>query len=168
MDDRNRTFFYMGLGGREEGEDFRGEFTGEIEGGGNGEEFKCEGGFKGVGAIEIFAELVGDEKEDIGGGVEGEGGGQIGDFLVAEARGAEKLHHREGGERHVDGVEGGEVSEFLEGDGFRCSVRRPKLSPDLIEGFRDCLRWRGGEERGSEGFDQIVQRPLEEGPHDRR
>lgn len=158
----------MGLGRGEEGEDLRGEFAGEIRSGGDGEEFEGEGGFKGVGAIEIFAQLVGDEEEDVGGRVEGEGGGEIGDLLVGEAGGAEELHHREGGEGHVHRVEGGEIGELLEGDGFRRGVRRSELAADVVERFGNDVGWRGGEERGSEGFDQVVQRPLEEALHDRR
>lgn len=53
--------------------------------------------------------MVGDEEDDGSGFVEGERNSVVGDLLVGEARGRENLESVEGGEGHVDEMEGTEV-----------------------------------------------------------
>ncbi|KAL6962429.1 hypothetical protein U1Q18_037387 [Sarracenia purpurea var. burkii] len=79
-----------------------------------------------VGGREVFLELIGEEEEDVSGGVEGLGGSEVIDLLVVEARGGEDLDGVECGLRIVDTVEGAEVCQFLDGGGLR---------------MRDCKRW---------------------------
>lgn len=74
----------------------------------------------------------------------------------------------EGGEGHVNGVDGGEVGELLEGDGLGNGIGGTELAAYIVEGFRNDEGRGGGKERRSEGFYQIVQGPLEEVLHDRR
>lgn len=50
--------------------------------------------------------------------MEGQGGGEVADLLVVEARGGGELDGVKGGKGVVDGVQGAEVGEFLEGGGF--------------------------------------------------
>lgn len=59
------------------------------------------------------------------------------DFLVEELRGGDDFDGVEGSERHVEAVEGAEIGEFLEGDGFGVEVGGLDLPTNLLHGFRD-------------------------------
>ncbi|KAL6962420.1 hypothetical protein U1Q18_037378 [Sarracenia purpurea var. burkii] len=72
-----------------------------------------------VGGGEVFPELIGEE-DDVGGGVERLGGGEVTDLLLVEARGGDDLDDVEGGPGIVDAVEGAEVRQFLDGGGLVC------------------------------------------------
>lgn len=71
-----------------------------------------------VGRGEVFAELIGEEEEDLGGRTEGKGRGQVTGFFMGERRGGGEFYGVEGGPGHVEAVQGVEVSEFLESSGF--------------------------------------------------
>lgn len=78
-----------------------------------------------------------EEEDDVGGGVEGEGGGEVSDLLVVETGGGGDLDGVEGGPGVVDAVERAEVGEFLEGGGLGLEISRLDLAPDLLQGLGD-------------------------------
>lgn len=83
---------------------------------------------------EILAELVREEEDDVSsGGVEGEGGGEVGDALLRVGGRGGELDGVEGGPRHVAAVEGVEVGEFLKRGGFGLGVGGFDLAADLVE-----------------------------------
>lgn len=71
-----------------------------------------------VGGGKVFAELISQEEEDVGGRTEGKGCGEVTGFFVEKIGGGGEFYGVEGGPRHVDAVEGVEISEFLDGSGF--------------------------------------------------
>lgn len=137
---------------------------GEIRGGGEGEEVESGGGEGGIGGLEVFAELVGGEGEEVGGGrVEREGGAEVGGALESGRGGGEELEGVEGGPGHVDEVVGGEVCELLDGEALGVGIGGADLAADLGEEAVDEGGFAAG--GGAEGFDHVIERALEEGLH---
>jgi hypothetical protein len=102
--------------------------------------------------------------------VERERGGEVGEALVGQARRGEELDGREsewvGGDRGE--VEGGEVGKLLQRDGLGGGVGGADLAVDLGQRAGDGRGLAGGRRVGAEGLDEVVQRALEEGVHQRR
>ncbi|KAL6984140.1 hypothetical protein U1Q18_017515 [Sarracenia purpurea var. burkii] len=71
-----------------------------------------------VGGGKVFPELIGEEEDDVGGGVEGLGDSEVTDLLVVKARGGDDLDGMEGGPGIIDFVEGAEVGQLLDGSRF--------------------------------------------------
>lgn len=114
---------------------------------------------------EILAQLVSEEEDNVcGGGVEGEGGGEVGDALMGVGGGGRELDGMEGGPRHVSAVEGVEVGQFLEGSGLGLRVCGFDLAADLIDRFGDegglCAR-----RAVADALDYVVDGMLEERGH---
>lgn len=74
----------------------------------------------------------------------------------------------EGGEGHVDVVEGVEVGEFEEGGGFGVEVGGFEFAADLVQIFGDEGGLGGAGEVEADAFDQVVESALEEGVHQGR
>lgn len=107
--------------------------------------------------------MIGDQENYRRVVVERLGDGVVPDFLVEELGGRHDFHGVEGGERHVDAVEGGEVAELLKGGGFGGEVSGFDLPANLFDGF--------GNEEGffdlllANALYQVVEIALEKGLH---
>jgi len=86
--------------------------------------------------------------------------------LVRELGGGHDLDDVEGGPGHVDAVHGGEIRELLERGGFGLLIGGFDLAADLLRGLGDEGSF--ADELEAHGFDEILQRALEEVLHDRR
>lgn len=105
--------------------------------GDDGEAVEGEAYLEGVGGVEVLTELMSGEEGDIGSSVEGVRGGEVGDLLVGEGRGAHEFHDVESGPRHIEPVQGAEVGELLEGDGLGVEVGGLDLAANVVCGFGD-------------------------------
>lgn len=90
-----------------------------------------------VGGVEVLTKLMSREEGDISSSVEGVRRGVVSDLLVGEGGGAHELDNMESSTRHIEAVEGAEVSELLEGDGLGVEIGRLDLPADVVSGFGD-------------------------------
>lgn len=88
--------------------------------------------------LKVFAELMSEEEDDVSSRrIEGKRSGEISNaFEIERVRGRE-FNSVERGPRHVDAMDGVQVSELLKGGGFGLVIGGFDFAADLVEGFGD-------------------------------